>query len=97
MDSFNPHKVALVISDVVMPGTSGNELIRTLRERAPDLPVLFVSGFSDGELDSWASDEHTQYLAKPFRPEEVVARAEALLRVSAPRERDVQSKTGSSR
>lgn len=62
-----------------MPGISGADLIRDLRNQAPDLPVLFISGFTNEELDAWGSDQHTNYLAKPFRGEEVVARVETLL------------------
>ncbi len=79
LDFFSPSKVVLVITDVIMPGISGADLIRDLRNQAPDLPVLFISGFTNEELDAWGSDQHTNYLAKPFRGEEVVARVETLL------------------
>jgi len=38
--------VDLVISDVVMPGLSGVELLNELRDRWPDLPVLLMTGGS---------------------------------------------------
>lgn len=79
MDAFNPARVSLVVSDVVMPGISGAELVSKLRLTAPNLPVLFISGFTNEELDSWATDDCTNYLAKPFRGEEVVRRVQALL------------------
>ena len=76
---FNPAKVSMVIADVVMPDISGASLIRDLREQAPDLPALFISGFTNQELDEWQADDITAYLAKPFRGEEVVARVRSLL------------------
>ncbi len=76
---FTPNGVSLVISDVVMPGITGANLVRELRLRAPQLPVLFISGFTDDALDDWTPDEMTNYLAKPFRGEEVVARVGELL------------------
>ena len=66
---FTPQKVSLLITDVVMPGESGADLARDLRKKAPALPVLFVS----------EQNELTDYLAKPFRSEEVISRVEQLL------------------
>jgi PAS domain S-box-containing protein len=47
----------LVFTDVVMPGMSGVELARRIAERAPELPVLLATGYSDeilgGEADRW--------------------------------------------
>jgi DNA-binding NarL/FixJ family response regulator len=76
----------LVILDVAMEPTSGYEVCRTLRERSPDLPILFVSGEQTGPLDRVAgltlgADD---YLVKPFDPSELVARVRALLRRSQP-------------
>jgi CheY-like chemotaxis protein len=76
---FTPNGVSLVISDVVMPGITGANLVRELRLRAPQLPVLFISGFTNDALDDWTPDDLTNYLAKPFRGEEVVARVGELL------------------
>lgn len=79
VEAFNPKSVSLVVSDVVMPSISGTELVRSLRTRAPQLPVLFISGFTNEQLDSWQNDQFTSYLAKPFRGEEVVRRVQQLL------------------
>jgi DNA-binding response OmpR family regulator len=69
------------IFDVQMPGMSGIELLRKLRERHIHTPTLFltaqdklddkVAGFEAGADD---------YLAKPFEPRELELRVEALLR-----------------
>ena len=54
----------LVISDVIMPEMSGPELVRELRNRRPDIAVLFVTGYvGDGETDDLAGYE---LLRKPF-------------------------------
>ena len=43
----NDSKLALVLSDVVMPGgVSGLDLARTLRDRRPELPVILTTGYS---------------------------------------------------
>jgi CheY-like chemotaxis protein len=38
--------VRLVVTDLRMPGTSGEELAEHLRRRTPELPVLFMSGYT---------------------------------------------------
>ena len=54
----------LVVSDVIMPEMTGPELVRELRQRRPDIAVLFVTGYvGDGESDDLAGHE---LLRKPF-------------------------------
>ena len=40
----------LLISDVVMPGMDGPTMVRHVRERWPDLPILFMSGYAEEQL-----------------------------------------------
>jgi CheY-like chemotaxis protein len=54
----------LVFSDIVMPGQSGIELARTIRERHADLPVLLTTGYSDELVKGDAAD--FGILAKPY-------------------------------
>jgi PAS domain S-box-containing protein len=66
----------LLLTDVVMPGMSGAELARRLRSLQPELPVLYMSGYTDdvlrpGELTA----PRTSFLAKPFHNAELVAAA----------------------
>ena len=59
--------VALVISDVVMPGGSGIDLRRAIAASYPDLPVILVSGFSsEGPAEFAATAAKTEFLQKPF-------------------------------
>ena len=54
----------LVVSDVIMPEMTGPELVRELRQRRPDIAVLFVTGYvGEGESDDLAGHE---LLRKPF-------------------------------
>ena len=77
---FEMERPHLVLMDVRLPGTSGYELLKRLREIS-DVPVIFLSG-SGGEesvvraFEMGASD----YIVKPFSPTELIARIEATLR-----------------
>jgi two-component system cell cycle sensor histidine kinase/response regulator CckA len=45
-----PDRFDVVVSDVVMPGLYGTELVHALRRHRPRLPILFASGHADGRL-----------------------------------------------
>src|SRR6267154_4818564 len=71
----------LVILDLNLPGTGGLDVLRNIRSRKPDLPVVVVTGSSMVEervrgLDAGADD----YVAKPFAFAELAARIRAVLR-----------------
>lgn len=74
-------RVELVILDVMLPGLDGYGVLKALRLRRPDLPVLMLTARDDvrskvSGLESGADD----YLSKPFALEELLARVKALLR-----------------
>jgi DNA-binding response OmpR family regulator len=54
-----------MILDFAMPGRNGAEVARAVRERHPDLPIVFASGFSDtAAID--AVESNARLLRKPF-------------------------------
>jgi CheY-like chemotaxis protein len=61
-------RIRLLVTDVVMPQMRGSELARRVREQAPHLPVVFMSGYTEEELDGAADLHHGQLLHKPFEP-----------------------------
>jgi signal transduction histidine kinase len=64
----DPHRYAAVITDEVMPEMSGTRLTQHLREFAPALPVLLVSGYGGAWLAQRAAAAGvTRLLAKPLR------------------------------
>ena len=70
----------LLITDVVMPGMDGPQLVRALRIGRPDLPVLFVSGYSQVTAGSLGLDEpRTALLSKPFNQAELASAARKVL------------------
>jgi putative two-component system response regulator len=63
---------ALVLSDVEMPGGSGLDLLRRLKERAKLLPVVMVSGVQDLDVVRQSIQEGAyDYLVKPFQLEDL--------------------------
>jgi CheY-like chemotaxis protein len=66
----------LVITDNRMPGMSGKELTRRVRERYPDTRILCVSGSQDTPADD---DAHVAHLRKPFGIDELIVKVRALL------------------
>jgi CheY-like chemotaxis protein len=70
----------LLLTDVVMPATSGPELARRLRESRPGLRVLYMSGFADHPAIQQApGSADGEMLRKPFTVEEILARVRAAL------------------
>jgi DNA-binding response OmpR family regulator len=70
----------LILSDVEMPGMTGLELVRILREWDTATPVLFVSGRdSDADKAAGFAAGGDGYLIKPFGWAELVQRVRALL------------------
>ncbi len=61
-----------VITDVVMPGMNGRELVEELLEGRPALGCLFMSGYTDDEiLRRGVSRGEAAFLQKPFTPEQL--------------------------
>lgn len=75
----------LMVLDLGLPGMDGLEVCRRVRVEQPDLPVLMLTARTDEVdfvvgLDAGADD----YVGKPFRLAELLARVRALLRRRAP-------------
>jgi signal transduction histidine kinase/CheY-like chemotaxis protein len=69
--------VDLVVTDVVMPEMGGRELVEHLRRSRPDLPVLFITGYTDDArmLDELSGPD-TRLLEKPFTASALAAAVE---------------------
>lgn len=80
----------LVLLDLVLPGPSGWEILRAVRQARPTLPVIILTALGDESdrvqgLRLGADD----YVVKPFSASELLARIEAVLRRSPQRPSDV--------
>ena len=81
----------IVILDIMLPGHSGLEILKTLRQKKMGVPVLLLTAKSETEdkvtgLDLGADD----YLTKPFEMQELLAR----LRVLARRKQEISAQSG---
>jgi two-component system cell cycle sensor histidine kinase/response regulator CckA len=70
----------LILTDVVMPDMSGLELADRLRARWPELKLIYMSGYAEGDkLDSRFEVADGYFLQKPFSAEDLVLRVREVL------------------
>jgi two-component system, cell cycle sensor histidine kinase and response regulator CckA len=85
LELVRTNPVDLLLSDVVMPQQSGPDLAAEVRNLLPGMPVLFMSGYSQGVLSRRRGlPEDLALIQKPFNESTLVARVHEML--SAPRE-----------
>lgn len=82
-EMFLAQKWDLILLDIMLPGMSGIELLRRIRGKNSSVPIILLTAKDSIEdkvsgLDLGASD----YITKPFRMEELLARIRAVLRMS---------------
>jgi PAS domain S-box-containing protein len=71
----------LLVSDVMMPRMTGPELAERLRGLRPEVRVLFVSGYTDGEIVTGGElQPGTDFLQKPFTREQLATKVREVLR-----------------
>ena len=76
----NPEEADIIILDIMMPGISGLEVCREIRNKVK-CPIIFVSAKSkSGDAVSGLEIGADDYISKPFVVEELVARVKAHLR-----------------
>ena len=66
MARSTPEHIDLLLTDVVMPGLDGGQLAAYLRDLQPNLPVLFMSGYTDDRLSCFGIHGESNFLDKPF-------------------------------
>jgi CheY-like chemotaxis protein len=71
--------IHLVLSDVVMPETSGPELAARVAALRPEARFLFTSGYGGRILDGKVLPPGADFIAKPFRPQELLRKMREVL------------------
>jgi CheY-like chemotaxis protein len=70
------------VVDVVMPYMSGPELVTQLRQKLPDLPVVFISGYSHTPPSLiQGTGSRTEYVQKPFQTDQLLTALHRVLQV----------------
>jgi len=73
--------VDLLLTDVIMPGLGGQELVALVKRRWPDIRILYMSGYSSEEIDNL--DRDAGFLQKPFTPGELMKKISDLFDANA--------------
>jgi CheY-like chemotaxis protein len=68
-----PEAIGAIITDHIMPGSSGREFVRALRTTRPGVPVIVITGLAEAEDDYRGLD--VTFRQKPCPPEELIALA----------------------
>ncbi len=89
LEEILKHHPALIVLDVMLPKLNGFEVCRKLRASGDQTPIIMLTA-RDEDVDKILGLElgADDYLAKPFNPRELTARAKAILRRSEKKESD---------
>jgi two-component system cell cycle sensor histidine kinase/response regulator CckA len=82
LDKFeaDPARYDMLLTDVMVPGMTGPQVVGAIRRQAPSIPVLLVSGYADDTLHSVdALGPGVHFMQKPFRPAALLAKVRAVL------------------
>jgi DNA-binding response OmpR family regulator len=80
----HPGPIHMLITDVILPEMSGRRLAEMARQWRPGLRVLFLSGYSDGEIErAGVLQAGLNFLAKPFSLESLARKIREVLEASA--------------
>ena len=78
--SHNGATIDLVLTDVVMPGMSGNDMSKQLLAMRPDLPVLYMSGYTDDAIvQHGVLEPGINFIQKPFSPDALALKVREVL------------------
>jgi signal transduction histidine kinase len=63
--------ISILVTDLVMPGMHGSQLVTEARRRRPMLPIMIITGYPGTEFQTDGADQRFPVLHKPFRPAEL--------------------------
>ncbi|WP_137131381.1 PAS domain S-box protein [Rhizobium sp. FY34] len=80
LDVLDAHpEVALLFTDIAMPGMSGDQLAKVVRERRPDIRILFTSGYAEPDIAGKQLAADGSWLKKPYTARELAVQLRLLL------------------
>jgi two-component system cell cycle sensor histidine kinase/response regulator CckA len=71
--------VDLVMTDMVLPGRTGQQLGQDVRKRSPEVAVLVTSGYGEAAYETESQEARTYFLAKPYSRRALVEKIETIL------------------
>lgn len=79
IDRWPSEPVDAIISDIRMPGMGGLDVVRELRHRGWEIPVVLMTAFSDSETRKAASAMNASLIDKPFETDELLTAVAAAM------------------
>lgn len=76
----NTNKLDLIITDIMMPGTEGPELIKQVKDKISNVKIIFISGYTTEKLSiPGIPSNKIEFLAKPFTLKDLVIKVRSVL------------------
>ena len=72
------NNISIVITDVIMPGITGPEMVELIRAKYPHIKFIFTSGYAEEALSYFDQNQH-HFLAKPFTLNELASKVKEVL------------------
>lgn len=83
LEIFRNHRIDVVLTDIMMPGVSGIDLLEDIHILSPDTPVILMTGFADvGKAIEAVKKEAFDFLLKPFKRDQLLGSLDKALRFS---------------
>ncbi|MBO5398381.1 MAG: response regulator transcription factor [Clostridia bacterium] len=91
----NKNKINLILLDVMMPKLDGWSVLRQIRQENKTLPIVMLTARTEEQDELFGFELGVdEYIAKPFSPKILVARVEAILKRTAPKEKETKDYDG---
>ena len=64
----------MILSDVIMPGMNGPDMVEEILKTYPNLRVIFMSGYAEDVLNQYGAQRNFHFLPKPFTLKQLAAK-----------------------
>jgi PAS domain S-box-containing protein len=81
LDAFRqtPERIALVLSDVMLPDTSGTALVEAIKAIAPSSRLLLMSGYTAEDVQRHGNALNVEFIEKPFTPDALMRKVREVI------------------